>query len=206
MHSILTILFTELWLDKSRHNTKQAHRQGYYGISVLIPKCNEIYTQNKDKIWGQKLVQICNISHCHMGNTHPVKSWKELTVDVTSPNKSNIYQCADLSHDTVKCPAINSNTRQHKTNTCIPKKIWFLPVWHNLHQDPAFIKNAVMDQWCKPEGKNHYSGHIPMSAVNALIIDQLSHNWMGILATTCWSTHWLSFPQQGVYPEFWIWI
>ena len=141
-----------------------------------------------------------NYANRSSGNTHPLKSWQELTVDVTSPNKSNIYLCADLSHGTVKCPALNSNTRQHKTNTCIPK-MWFLPVWHNLHQDPAFIKNAVMDQWCKPEGKNHYSGHIPMSAVNALIIDQLSHNWMGILATTCWSTHidWV-FPNK-VYTQ-----
>ena len=123
-----------------------------------------------------------------LGNTHPLKIWQELTVDVTSPNKSNIYLCAVMNHDTIKCPALNSNTSQHKTNTCI-QTMWFLPVWHNLHQDPAIIKNAVMDQWCKPEGKNHYSGHIPMSAVNALIIDQLLHNWMGILATTFWSTH-----------------
>ena len=40
----------------------------YYGISILIPKCNEIYTQDKDKIRGQKLVQICIISHCHMSD------------------------------------------------------------------------------------------------------------------------------------------
>ena len=179
------------------------------------------YTRNKDKIWGQNNDTKCIITHlvCAIGlheawkfyanrlsgNTHPLKSWQELTVDVTSPNKSSIYQCAVMSHDTIKCPALSSNTTQDNTKqTHAYQKVWFFPVWHNLHQDPAFIKNAVMDQWCKPEGKNHYSGHIPMSAVNALIIDQLSHNWMGILATTCWSTHWLSFPQQGVYPEFWI--
>ena len=64
-----------------------------------------------------------NYAYRSSGNTHPLKSWQELTVDVTSPNKSNIYRCADLSHDTVKCPALNSNTRQHKTNTCIPKNV-----------------------------------------------------------------------------------
>ena len=51
-----------------------------------------------------------NYAYRSSGNTHPLKSWQELTVDVTSPNKSNIYQCADLSHDTIKCPALNSNT------------------------------------------------------------------------------------------------
>ena len=45
------------------------------------------------------------------GNTHPLKSWQELTVDVTSPKKSNIYLCAVMNHDTIKCTVPNSNTR-----------------------------------------------------------------------------------------------
>ena len=47
-------------------------------------------------------------------------------MDVTSPNKANIYLCAVMNHDTIKCPAPNSNTRQHKTNTCIQKCDSFL--------------------------------------------------------------------------------
>ena len=137
------------------------------------------------------------------GNTHPLKSWQELTVDVTSPNKSNIYLCVVMSHDKVKCPGLDSNTRQHKTNTFI-QKMWFLPVWHNLHQDPAFIKNAVMDQWCKPEGKNHYSGHIPMSAVNALIIDQLSHNWNEYIGHHLLVHSLTEFSPTRCIPKIWI--
>ena len=103
-----------------------------------------------------------------------------------------------------KCLALDNNTRQHKTNTCI-QKMWFLPVRHNLHQGPTFIKNAVMDQWCKPEGKNHYSGHIPIIAVNALIIDQLSH-WNGYIGHSLLVHSLMSFPQQGVYTKFEFWI
>ena len=50
---------------------------------------------------------------------------------------------------------------------------------------------------------NHYSGHIPMSAVNVLIIDQLSHYiLMGILATTLLIHSLTEFLQQSVFPNF----
>ena len=47
------------------------------------------------------------------GNTHP-ESWQELTVDVTSPNKTNIYPCAIMNYDTIKCPVLKQH-HQKKT-------------------------------------------------------------------------------------------
>ena len=134
-------------LDRS--NTLQVHSQtGKYARGTmesvywshrgenLYIKWNKIWTKYKDKIsfkndtkriiythhMSDRPIQSMKIyAYGSSGNTHPLKSWQELTVDVPSPNKSNIYLCAVMSHDTIKCPAVSSHTKQHKTNTCIQK-------------------------------------------------------------------------------------
>ena len=73
------IIHCEIKPDKLRHRAKQAHMQGsYYGISTLIPKCNEIYSWNKDKIQGQKslkTIQKC-IIYTHPMSNRPIQSIK----------------------------------------------------------------------------------------------------------------------------------
>ena len=109
-----------------------------------------------------------------------MKSWQELTVDVTSPNKSNIYLCAVMNHETIKCTAPNSNTRTTQNKTHAYQKCDSLPVWHNYTKFPHH-KKCRYGSMMLNQKRSHYSGHIPMSAVNALITDQLSHlklNWV----------------------------
>ena len=65
--------------------------------------------------------QSMTIMHTDCWVTHNPKSQQELTVDVTSPNKCNIYPCDTMNHDIIKCLVLNSTTRKTQTNTCIPK-------------------------------------------------------------------------------------
>ena len=87
----LNKLFTEIWLDKLRHRAKQAYRQGYYGISILIPWEKKIYAWNEDKLQGQKTIQnktrqgqkwykYATITHL-MGPIGPYKAWKFMHTD-----------------------------------------------------------------------------------------------------------------------------
>ena len=118
----------------------------------------KIYTQNEDKYqtkYHSKMIQNAYFTHLvgliglheawtfyanrSSGNTHPLKSWQELTVDVTSPNKSNIYLCASWTMRQLSAQLQTATPGQHKTNTCIPK-MWFLPVWHNYTKFPHHKK------------------------------------------------------------------
>ena len=47
--------------------------------------------------------------------THTPESSQELTVDVTLHSKSNIYPCAVMNHDTIKCPALKRTIQTHTT-------------------------------------------------------------------------------------------
>ena len=53
---------SDLTNEQTQHQTGM-HARGYYGMSILIPKCNEIYTQyensklDMDKTPGQNIIQ-----------------------------------------------------------------------------------------------------------------------------------------------------
>ena len=55
-----------------------------------------------------------------LGNTHPEIS-QELTVDFTSPDKSNIYPCTVMNHDRIMFPDLKQHHQAQHKNTPIQK-------------------------------------------------------------------------------------
>ena len=134
------IIHWEIKPDKSRHSTRQTHMQGGLWNQYTDSIEGEIYTQNKDKIWGQKSFKDntkCIISHYRMsdmppykactlcidslGNTHPLTADRNLqwiSHHPTIPTYNPVLS-GTMTHSSAWC--LNSTTKTHNTNTYTQK-------------------------------------------------------------------------------------
>ena len=132
----------DLTWQSNRHNTNQSHMQGvfYYGISILIPKCNEICPQNKRQNTRTKIIQrwykmhnyiphmsdigpykACNVCIDLLGNTHPLKVDRNLQWMSHHPTNPTYYPVLSGTMTHLSAQYQNSTTKTHNINTYTQK-------------------------------------------------------------------------------------